>query len=308
MQRRILYAFALICCAFLFGCSSGAQQFIESLPAAAGQQAPPSSGKTAAKEHEAGMAASEDEAATKVPDATMEAGEELAQQFAGANAERNLPKQEAQATLGQPASAENATEKTESAENCAPDSQGKEDEPAITVCMPDPVLAPDMPAALLPGTSPLSDQYVQQVLEAMGMQGAKESIGTATVTHCSDELISCVIDVQSGSQPGLYAYTYSLKEGKQCKLGDFFSNVDTGWRGLMADMVAKQAQERDLMLLCIVPPVMEDHPFYIQNGNIVLLYRPYEITTYEAGFPRFELDMQALNEYMTHAYGIGGIN
>ena len=128
------------------------------------------------------------------------------------------------------------------------------------------------------------------------------------ITYSSKELLSCVVEVigaDVGTGNTLVPVTLDLKTGQRCKLSDFFSKVDTGWKGLLPDLVTDQANKKDLTLLCEVPPVGEDQPFYIESGNIVLLYRPYEIATYEAGAPAFVLPKEELTPYLSGAYGIG---
>lgn len=129
------------------------------------------------------------------------------------------------------------------------------------------------------------------------------------ITHTSKELFSCVvevIDTDGGANGTLVPLTVDLHTGKSCKLSDFFIKSDTSWKGLLPDLVTEQAQYKNLTLLCEVPPVGEDQPFYIKEGKIVLLYRPYEITTYEAGTPQFVLREKDIAPYLSGAYGIGG--
>lgn len=128
------------------------------------------------------------------------------------------------------------------------------------------------------------------------------------VTYSSKALLSCVVEVigaDGGTENALVPVTVDLKTGERCKLSDFFTKKDTGWKGLLPDLVTDQAQKMNLTLLCEVPPVGDDQPFYIENGNIVLLYRPYEIATYEAGAPTFVLPEEELTPYLSGAYGIG---
>lgn len=128
------------------------------------------------------------------------------------------------------------------------------------------------------------------------------------VTYSSKVLLSCLVEVigaDEGAENTLIPVTVDLKTGERCKLSDFFTKKDTGWRGLLPDLVTEQAQKMNLTLLCEVPPVGDDQPFYIEDGKIVLLYRPYEIATYEAGAPTFVLPEEELTPYLSGAYGIG---
>lgn len=128
------------------------------------------------------------------------------------------------------------------------------------------------------------------------------------ITYNSKELLSCVVEVigaDGGTANALVPVTLDLKTRSSCKLSDFFSKEDTGWKGLIPDIVTDMAKQKNLTLLCEVPPVGDDQPFYIEGGSIVLLYRPYEITTYEAGAPTFVLPEEELAPYLSGAYGIG---
>lgn len=129
------------------------------------------------------------------------------------------------------------------------------------------------------------------------------------ITHTSKDLFSCVVEVintDGGANDTLVPLTVDIHTGQSCKLSDFFVKSDLSWKGLLPDLVTEQAQNKNLTLLCEVPPVGEDQPFYIKDGKIVLLYRPYEITTYEAGTPQFVLREKDIAPYLSGAYGIGG--
>lgn len=146
--------------------------------------------------------------------------------------------------------------------------------------------------------------YINLVISELGLTDTIEHY-EISVTHQSDELISCLVELKIGNSSTLVPYTYSLRQQRVCRLGDFFSKTNTGWKSLLPDLVTKEALAQGMILLCDVPPVTESHPFYILDNSIVLLYRPYEITTYEAGSPQFVINMQEIKEYTTGAFGIG---
>lgn len=146
--------------------------------------------------------------------------------------------------------------------------------------------------------------YINLVISELGLSNTIEHY-EISVTHQSDELISCLVELKNGNSSTLIPYTYSLRQQRVCRLGDFFSKTNTGWKSLLPDLVTREALAQGMILLCDVPPVTENHPFYILNDSIVLLYRPYEITTYEAGSPQFVINMQEIKEYTTGAFGIG---
>lgn len=151
----------------------------------------------------------------------------------------------------------------------------------------------------------IPDDYLQLVVNGLGLNISTD-VFDIQITHQSEELFSCLVEIEEpGGAISTKPFTCRLQDGQPCSLGAFFSDTDTGWKGLLPDLVTEEALNQGMTLLCDVPPVTEGHPYYIDNGSIVLLYRPYEITTFEAGAPRFMLDMQALADYTTGAYGVG---
>lgn len=143
-------------------------------------------------------------------------------------------------------------------------------------------------------------QCLQRAASALGYPYA--DISAFHITYDTDEVISCLIAVDRMLIP----ITINRRTGGTIRLGEFFTGEDRAWRGLLPDIVAASAASSGIMLLCEVPLVDENHLYFLMDGNIVLLYRPYEITTYEAGSPCFTLPMQELRQYTTGAYGIGG--
>ncbi|MEL7601939.1 MAG: RsiV family protein [Bacillota bacterium] len=167
-------------------------------------------------------------------------------------------------------------------------------------------------AATLASTTPMLDatamEYVFQALALAGVNAEREDFHVR-VTCSTASLFSCVAEVEKRSgRKGytMYPVTVDMHNGKVLLLSDFFSSTDREWRSVLPDIVTEIANDRGMTLLCEVPPVSDDQPFYIDKGDIVLLYRPYEITTYDAGEPCFELPMRDIAPYTTGAYGIGG--
>lgn len=162
----------------------------------------------------------------------------------------------------------------------------------------------DMPAML----DATAMEYVFQALARAGINAETENLHVQ-VTCNTSLLFSCIAEVekQSGKNgSSLYPVTVDMHNGKVLSLSDFFSSADREWRSVLPDIVTEIADEKGMTLLCEVPPVSDDQPFYINQGDIVLVYRPYEITTYDSGEPCFELPMREIAPYTTGAYGIGG--
>jgi hypothetical protein len=170
-------------------------------------------------------------------------------------------------------------------------------------------IVPDQAAPLY--TPPLRSEAMEYVLQALARDGVNMETTQfhIRVTYNTRALFSCVAEAEKKTGKNgytLYPVTIDMRNGRVLALSDFFSSSDTGWKSLLPDIVTKIAVERGMTLLCEVPPVSGDQPFYIENGNIVLVYRPYEITTFDAGEPCFSVPTKDISAYMTGAYGIGG--
>ena len=160
-------------------------------------------------------------------------------------------------------------------------------------------------------TPPLRSEAMEYVLQALARDGVNMETTQfhIRVTYNTKALFSCVAEAEKKTGKNgytLYPVTVDMRNGRVLALSDFFSSSDTGWKSLLPDIVTKIAVERGMTLLCEVPPVSGDQPFYIENGNIVLVYRPYEITTFDAGEPCFSVPTKDISAYMSGAYGIGG--
>jgi hypothetical protein len=167
-------------------------------------------------------------------------------------------------------------------------------------------------AAALVSTTPMLNatamEYVFQALARAGVNAETENLHVR-VTCNTASLFSCVAEVEKRygrNRYTLYPVTVDMRNGRVLSLSDFFSSTDREWKSILPDIVTEMANDRGMTLLCEVPPVSDNQPFYIDKGDIVLVYRPYEITTYDAGEPCFELPMREIAPYTTGAYGIGG--
>ncbi len=148
------------------------------------------------------------------------------------------------------------------------------------------------------------DAHIKLALKHFGLKPELDN-SQIKVTYNSEELFSCFLLSSYSKQPYPRPLTIDKATGAVCTLADFFSHTDSSWKALLRDIVSDEALARGMTLLCEVPPVSGNHPFYIAEGVIVLVYRPYEITTFEGGSPCFALPMNELKAYTSGAYGIG---
>lgn len=127
------------------------------------------------------------------------------------------------------------------------------------------------------------------------------------ITYENGEIVSLIAEItwSDGHETIVQPMTFSVKTGEECRLADFFIDPQSGWGGVLADVVSAAARAQGITLLSEVPPVREDQLYYISSeGEIVLFYRPYEIATYQDGFPCFTMPMNRIAGYLSGSYGI----
>ena len=134
---------------------------------------------------------------------------------------------------------------------------------------------------------------------------ALDALDRATYTHCE---IMCnlyglfsvrieVYDLGSNELLAVVPLTFRAADCAQLTLGDLFDPENERWRGLIPDIVMLQAEKDGLTLLCDVMPAADDQGYYLTADALVLVYRPYEITTYSAGWPEFSIPLNQLTEF-----------
>lgn len=89
--------------------------------------------------------------------------------------------------------------------------------------------------------------------------------------------------------------TFDTASCRQVCIGDLFDPENERWRGLIPDIVTLQAEKQEMTLLCDVMPAADDRLFYLTEDALVILYRPYEIATYSAGWPEFPIPLTQLS-------------
>ena len=130
-------------------------------------------------------------------------------------------------------------------------------------------------------------------------------LNRATYTHCEITCNLCglfsvriaVYDLGSNELLAIVPMTFRAADCAQLTLGDLFDPENERWRGLIPDIVMLQAEKDGLTLLCDVMPAADDQGYYLTADALVLVYRPYEITTYSAGWPEFSIPLNQLVEF-----------
>lgn len=132
-----------------------------------------------------------------------------------------------------------------------------------------------------------------------------DALNRATYTHCEIMCNLCglfsvriaVYDLGSNELLAVVPMTFRAADCAQLTLGDLFDPENERWRGLIPDIVMLQAEKDGLTLLCDVMPAADDQGYYLTADALVLVYRPYEITTYSAGWPEFSIPLNQLAEF-----------
>lgn len=117
---------------------------------------------------------------------------------------------------------------------------------------------------------------------------------------CNDcGLLSVRIAVRdlAGETLAIVPLTFNTATCGQIALADLFDPENERWRGLIPDIVMLQAEKAGLTLLCDVMPASDDQAFYVTEDALVILYRPYEIATYSAGWPEFAIPLSQLTDF-----------
>jgi len=90
--------------------------------------------------------------------------------------------------------------------------------------------------------------------------------------------------------------TFNSETGKLYRISDFFDSENQNWRGRIPDIITAQAADNQMVLLSDVLPISDDRPFYITDEAVVIMYDLYEIATYSAGEPEFEITVDDIAE------------
>lgn len=90
--------------------------------------------------------------------------------------------------------------------------------------------------------------------------------------------------------------TFNSETGGLYRISDFFDSENQNWRGRIPDIITAQAADCQMVLLSDIMPIADDRPFYITDEAVVIMYDLYEISTYEAGEPEFEIAVDDIAE------------
>ena len=90
--------------------------------------------------------------------------------------------------------------------------------------------------------------------------------------------------------------TFNSETGELYRISDFFDSENQNWRGRIPDLITAQAEDFQMVLLSDIMPISDDRSFYITDEAVVIMYDLYEIATYSAGEPEFEIAVDDIAE------------
>lgn len=94
---------------------------------------------------------------------------------------------------------------------------------------------------------------------------------------------------------GRLPLNFSTVTNELITLADCFGKGEESWRVYLPDIIEYQAEDRDLVLLSPILPIADEQLFYITGRSLVLVYRPYEITTATELWPEFYMSLPSLS-------------
>lgn len=134
-----------------------------------------------------------------------------------------------------------------------------------------------------------------------GLNEMSEPVYTYFSIKCNQNgILSILVSYYDMDTRELYLklpMTFDAATGGEISIQDCFAAGDDQWRSVLPDLVTSQAESADMTLLSDVLPIADGQLFYLTGRSLVLLYRPYEITTYLSGWPEFSIGYDRISAY-----------
>lgn len=95
-----------------------------------------------------------------------------------------------------------------------------------------------------------------------------------------------------------------LLTSKEIKLADLFA--ETGYENTLNRLINEEISENGEKYadLWEKPVIKDSHQtdFYIEDGDLVIFYKPYDLSYYARGFVEFRIDMEDISGYLKEEY------
>ncbi len=105
-------------------------------------------------------------------------------------------------------------------------------------------------------------------------------------------------DLQSDELLAQMPLTFDTASGELCDISYFFDPNGEEWRSALAELAEEAARESGAVLLGEIPDITDARSYYLCDQKLVLQYKLYEISTYSAGWPEFEIPVAELAPYL----------
>lgn len=91
------------------------------------------------------------------------------------------------------------------------------------------------------------------------------------------------------------ALNFDLSTGRVYELKDLFK-PNSDYVKILSDIIAKEIEERDILVLEEFESIRPDQDFYIADNNLIIFFQLYEISPYVQGFPYFSIPIYRLQD------------
>ena len=129
-----------------------------------------------------------------------------------------------------------------------------------------------------------------------GFEEAGEEAYTFFSVKCNqDGLLSLYVSyygMESGALLLRKALNFDINAAREIAIEELFNKTNDRWRSIMPDLITEQAESRGIVLLSDILPIADGQMFYISQSTLTIVYRPYEISTFSAGWPEFGVPLE----------------
>lgn len=96
------------------------------------------------------------------------------------------------------------------------------------------------------------------------------------------------------------AASFNSDNGRRVRLSDCFGSIETDYTSRLRDIVTRYIEANKLTLVSEIPPINDDSLFLFTYDGLFLVYREYELATYDAGMPRIRVKLSNVMDLLAH--------
>lgn len=160
------------------------------------------------------------------------------------------------------------------------------------------------------GAENSTNAWIEEFMTNVPENTKAEFKAQPSVKYNENDFLSVVTDIYTytGGAHGALARKSLNIDIKKCTtrtLKDLFS-PDSDYRELlnrcMAQIIQSEPQKYSDLWEQPVMTESRENDFYIENGNLVIYYPPYELSYYSKGFVEFEIKTEDIKSYLKEEY------